>query len=679
MLINEDGYRLWLRYQKIDDDTILSQYRRMIDGVTILPNGVTYDILKDELDLALPVLLGKQIPIGRTILTGGVLVVGVIDNLRNLNLPISESDGREMGDEGFLIRQYEGEEDSRIVIASNKHTALITGMFHFLRLLQTHQDINHIDIINSPRIRRRLLSHWDNIDGSIERGYAGRSLWQWNELPDTIDPRYHDYARACASIGINGVILNNVNSQPGILSTDYLVKIAALADIFRPYGIRIYLSPPFYAPMRLGDLKTSDPRDPGVIGWWKEKVDEIYNLIPDFGGFQVKASSEEQLGPQDYGANHHDGANVLAEVTRDYKGVVLWRAFVYDTKIDNDRAKCAYKEFMPLDGKFDPGVFIQVKNGPVDFQPREPFHPLFGTMLGTPLSLELQITQEYLGQAVHLVYLAPMWKEVLNADTYARGEGSTVSGVIDGTLYGNTESAIVGVSNTGSDRNWCGHHFAQANWYTFGRLAWDHTLSSADICEEWIRMTWSNDRVIVEPVKTMMLGSWEACVDYMTPLGLHHIMREGHHYGPDPAFNGAEREDWNSVYYHKADKEGLGFDRSSSGSNAAGQYLSPLREKFDNLETCAEKYLLWFHHVPWNYHLKSGKTLFEELQDHYDSGVEYITEIRKTWDSLHGKIDSQRFVHVRKKLEEQEKCAKLWRDVCTNYFRQFTGSDKKNR
>jgi len=315
----------------------------------------------------------------------------------------------------------------------------------------------------------------------------------------------------------------------------------------------------------------------------------------------------------------------------------------------------------------------QVKNGPVDFQPREPFHPLIGSMLGTPLALELQITQEYLGQAVHLVYLAPMWKEVLDADTFTGGKGSIVSGIIDGSRYRNTDSAIVGISNTGSERNWCGHHFAQANWYVFGRLAWEHHLSSEDICEEWIRTTWSNDPVVLESIKKMMLFSWEACVDYMTPLGLHHIMQEGHHYGPDPAFNGASRVDWNSVYYHRADEKGLGFDRSSRGSNAVSQYFSPLREEFENLETCPEKYLLWFHHVPWKYRFHSGRTLFEEIRDHYNSGVEYTTGMRNTWEGLKGKIDPQRFEHVKNKLIEQEENTALWRDVCTDYFLQFAG------
>jgi alpha-glucuronidase len=676
ILKNEDGYRLWLRYNKVDDSNRLTQYREVIGSVSILVEGAAYDIIKYELDLALPSLLDKIISIGRTKKTGNTVVAGTVKNLKRIDMDIPQFDCHKMGDEGFLIRNTTTGENERIVITANSDAGVIAGIFHFLRLLQTYQDICKIDILSCPRIHRRLLSHWDNIDGSIERGYAGRSLWKWAKLPDRTKRRYCDYARACASIGINGTILNNVNSQAESLSTEYLVKTAALADVLRPYGIRVYLSAAFSAPVQLGGLATADPRDPEVALWWKKKVDEIYSLIPDFGGFQVKAGSEGQPGPQDYGANHHDGANMLADVLYSHKGVVLWRAFVYDTAIDKDRAKCAYKEFAPLDGKFHPGAFVQVKNGPIDFQPREPFHPLFGAMSKTPLALELQITQEYLGQAVHLVYLAPMWKEVLDADTYARGKRSKVGNIIDDSLFGNTDSAIVGVANTGSARNWCGHHFAQANWYAYGRLAWDYLLSNESICEEWIRMTWSNDPAILDSIKNMMLGSWEACVNYMTPLGLHHIMQEGHHYGPDPAFNSARREDWNSVYFHRADTEGLGFDRTSTGSNATGQYFSPLREEYDRLETCPERYLLWFHHVPWDYRLKSGKTLFDEIQCYYDAGVDYVTGMQRIWDKLQVKIDPQRHEHVRKKVQEQQKNARLWRDVCTRYFRQFIKPDR---
>jgi alpha-glucuronidase len=673
---NEDGYRLWLRYNRVDNNGRLTQYRQLIGSAAILEKGEMYDVIKYELDLALRALLGKTVLIGQGKSSDKALVIGTVKNLKKIDVNISRSDCLKMGKEGFLIRDFQTGENKLLIITANSEIGVIRGVFHFLRLLQTQQDIRKIDILSCPKIRRRLLAHWDSIDGHVERGYAGLSIWKWNGLPEKIDPRYRDYARACASIGINGTILNNVNIRIDCLSTEYLVKTAAIADVLRPYGVRVYLSVSFNAPVRSGHLKTSDPRDPEVIRWWREKVDEIYNFIPDFGGFQIKANSEGQPGPRDYGANHDDGANVLADALYPHKGIVLWRAFVYDTTIDKDRAKCAYKEFMPLDGKFSPNAFVQVKNGPVDFQPREPFSPLFGAMQKTPLALELQITQEYLGQGYHLVYLAPMWKEVLDADTYAKSAGSTVARVTDGSLYNHPDSAIVAVANTGSDRNWCGHHFAQANWYAYGRLAWDYSLSSEAICKEWIRMTWSNDTDIVNTIKTMMLGSWEACVNYMTPLGMHHLMQEGHHYGPDPTFNGAPREDWNSVYYHKADAKGLGFERSSKGSNATSQYFSPLREEYDNLATCPEKYLLWFHHVPWNYRLESGRKLMDEIEYRYQSGVDYVDQMVDTWETLQGKIDDQRYEHVSKRLKEQQENARLWRDVCVKYFRQFAECKK---
>ncbi len=668
----EDGYELWLRYRRVDDPELLEQYRSAVGRATVLGSGVTSAIIRSELALALPGLLGNPVPIPREP-AGNVLVVGTADELAAEGVPLSDAERDRLGEEGFLIRSHQAGSNRRTLITGNSGPAVLTGVFHFLRLLQKRQDIHALDLFSRPRIRRRILTHWDNLDGTIERGYAGRSLWNWDELPAKLDPRYHDYARACASIGINGTCLTNVNADARSLTAEYLEKTAALADVFRPYGIRIYLSPDFAAPIRLGDLDTSDPRDASVAAWWQRKVDEIYRLIPDFGGFQVKANSEGQSGPQDYGANHDDGANMLADALAPHGGIVLWRAFVYDAAIDADRAKCAYKEFVPLDGKFRSNVLVQAKNGPIDFQPREPFHPLFGAMRQTPLALELQITQEYLGQSVHLVYLGGMWKEVLDSDTYAEGPGSTVAQVVDGSLYDHPDSCIIGVANTGSDRNWCGHHFAQANWYAFGRLAWDPGLSAEAIADEWIRMTWSNDQPVVDAIKTMMLGSWEACINTMTPLGLHHLMQEGHHYGPDPAFNGAKRVDWNNVYFHRADKSGLGFDRSSRGSNAVGQYHSPLRERFDDMDTCPEELLLWFHHVPWDHRLRSGQTLWQELQHRYDAGVASVERMRDIWQELEGRVDPQRHEHVSRRLEQQLDNARLWRKTCIDYFGQFVG------
>ena len=670
-ITGEDGYELWLRYRKVNDAARLAQYRTAITSAVALGTGATTAIIQSELARALPVLLDNAVPFLEKP-DGNALVVGTLDELAAIGVSIPKTDCRALGEEGFLIRSQRAGDTNRILIAGNSAPAVLTGVFHFLRLVQTHQDIRALDFSSSPRIRRCILAHWDNLDGSIERGYAGRSLWNWDALPQKIDARYYDYARACASIGINGTCLNNVNANAKSFTTEYLEKTAALADLFRPYGIRVYLSIAFSAPIQLGGFATSDPRDPAVAAWWKQKVDEIYRLIPDFGGFQVKANSEGQPGPQDYGASHADGANMLADALATHGGIVLWRAFVYDTTVDADRAKCAYKEFVPLDGKFQSNIFVQVKNGPIDFQPREPFHPLFGAMPQTPLAPELQITQEYLGQSVHLVYLAGMWKEILDSDTYAKGSGSTVAKVVDGSLHDHSDSCVIGVANTGSDRNWCGHHFAQANWYAFGRLAWDCDLSADSIADEWIRMTWSNDLRVLDAIKTMMLGSWEACINYMTPLGLHHMMREHHHYGPDPGFDAAPRPDWNNVYFHRADAKGLGFDRSSTGSNAVSQYHSPLREQFDNINTCPEKFLLWFHHVPWGYRLKSGNTLWEELQYRYDAGVAFAEKMRDIWLSLRPRIDPARYAHVSARLEQQIENAREWREVCINYFSRFS-------
>ena len=671
---NEDGYELWLRYRQVDNSERLTQYRQAINEVVVPGTSDTIQIISDELKRSLPVLLAREVPISKQKPGSNALVVGTVGELEIMGVAISQAQRQELGAEGFLIASQPSDKHSWIVVTANSETAVLTRIFHFLRLLQTHQDIADLNIVSIPRIQHRILGHWDNIDGSIERGYAGQSLWNWDDLPEIIDPRYYDYARACASIGINATCLNNVNAQTKSLTTDYLLKTAVLADLFRPYGIQVYLSPIFSAPIQLGRLPTADPQNPTVQKWWHKKVDEIYRLIPDFGGFQVKANSEGQPGPQDYGANHDDGANMLAAVLAPHGGTLLWRAFVYDVTVESDRAKCANKEFESLDGNFMPNVFVQAKNGPIDFQPREPFHPLFGRMEQTPMALEVQISQEYLGQSIHLVYMADMWKEVLDADTYAKGPGSTVARVVDGSVFNHDTSCILGVSNTGSDRNWCGHHFSQANWYAYGRLAWDYELSAATIADEWARMTWSNETAVLAPIKAMMAGSWPACINYMTPLGLHHIMQEGHHYGPDPGHNSAPREDWNCVYFHRADKAGLGFDRSRSGSNAVSQYHSPLCEQFDNLATCPEKYLVWFHHVPWGLRLQSGRTLWEEMQVLYNEGVASVEQMVTTWQDLETVIDPQRYQHVSERLALQLESAREWRDVCLGYFGQFPSS-----
>jgi len=560
-----------------------------------------------------------------------------------------------------------------ILITANTDAGILYGVFHFLRLLQTHQPVSELAITSVPRIKLRMLNHWDNLNRTVERGYAGCSIWDWQRLPGFIDQRYIDYARANASIGINGTVLTNVNANAVVLTEPWLKKVAALADVFRTYHIKVYLTARFSAPVEMGGLKTADPLDSAVRNWWKQKVDEIYNYIPDFGGFLVKANSEGQPGPQNYGRTHADGANMLADALAPHHGIVMWRAFVYRNETPKNRFKHEYNEFKPLDGKFRENVLVQVKNGPIDFQPREPFHPLFGAMPQTPLMMEFQLTQEYLGFATHLVFLAPLFKEVLSANTYAKNNNSTVAQIVDGSADDHTLSGMAGVSNIGSDLNWTGHPFGQANWYALGRLAWNHDISSAQIANEWIRETYTNQQPFVDSVQTIMLASREITVDYMTPLGLHHIMGYGHHYGPAPWYSKAPRADWNPVYFHKADSAGIGFNRTATGSNALAQYQPAVREQFENMNSCPEKYLLWFHHVPWSFKMKSGRTLWEEMCYKYNTGVDSVRWMQRTWSHLKKYISEERFKEVQMLLNIQEQEAVWWRNACLLYFQTFSG------
>jgi alpha-glucuronidase len=668
----DDGYRLWLRYDRISNPDLLSAYKKSITGFLMEGNSPTLLVAKKELTEGLKGLLGQSIPEIKSLISNGTLIIGT---------PLSSSAIREMkletklvvaGNEGFIIFRTTHLKKQVTVIAANEDIGVLYGVFHFLKVLQTHQDISGINIESTPRIKLRVLNHWDNLDRTVERGYAGISIWDWHKLPDYIDTRYHDYARANASIGINGTVVTNVNANARILTPSHLEKVAALADVFRPYGIKVYLTARFSAPIEIGELKTADPLDQAVQHWWNEKVKEIYSFIPDFGGFLVKANSEGQPGPQNYGRSHVDGANMLADAVAPFNGVVMWRAFVYDDKVPDDRAKQAFNEFIPFDGQFRKNVLIQVKNGAIDFQPREPFHPMFGAMPKTPLMMEFQITQEYTGFSTHLVHLANQFKECLDSDTYAKGEGSTVAKVIDGSLDNHQLSGIAGVANIGTDRNWTGHHFGQANWYSFGRLAWDHHLSPEQIADEWIRMTFTNDRTFIEPVKTLMDRSWDITVNYMTPLGLHHIMGWSHHYGPAPWIKDKHRADWTSVYYHQANTTGIGFNRTASGSGAVAQYFPEARGVFDSRENCPEKFLLWFHHVGWAEKMKSGRTLWDELCHSYYTGADSVKWMQQTWNTIKSKIDPERAHHVTQFLSIQQKEAVWWRNACVLYFQSFS-------
>ena len=666
---DEDGYKLWLRYAP--PGNAASNYRKAVRQIRVDGSSATCNAIRDELKSATAAMLGGPVPLIENDLADGAVIVGSPGDsavIRELNWT---AELKAAGDEGFIIRSTRVARHPVTVIAANTEIGALYGSFHFLRLMQTGQPIGRLNITERPALQLRLMNHWDNPDGTIERGYAGRSLWQWSELPDKLSQRYADYARADASIGINGAVINNVNADARMLSPEYLRKIAALAGVWRPYGVRMYVSANFAAPVRLGGLSTADPLDKGVIDWWKAKADEIYALIPDFGGFLVKANSEGQPGPKTYGRTHAEGANVLADALAPHKGNVIWRAFVYDQDIDPDRVKRAYIEFTRLEGKFRPNVAIQAKNGPLDFQPREPFHPLFGGLKQTPVIAEIQASQEYLGQAKHLVYLGTMWEEFLQSDTFATGKGSTVAKVLAGKIYPGQLTGMVSVTNPGLNANWCGHHFCQANWFAFGRLAWNPDLSAKQIADDWTRMTFTNDDKTVAVIRDMMMGSRETFVNYTMPLGLHHMIG-GDHYAPQPWNAQASEADWTAVYYHKASTEGIGFDRTKKGDKYLKQYFPPVRDMFNDLATCPEKFLLWFHRCAWDYKTKSGKILWDALCAKYYEGTRQAAALQTTWQSLAGKIDARRHKEVADRLAIQVADSAKWRDQILEYFGQFS-------
>lgn len=664
----EDGYRAWLRYETVSDANILAEYRNEIDGVAIYGDSPTLSVIFDEFAEALPHLLNKEISIQKGKIAKGNVIVSTPENSTKVAEAMGENELQELGEEGFIIR----EADEDIIITANTDIGLLYGSFEFLRQLQTQATIKEIDIKSVPKVEYRMLNHWDRLSRMVERGYAGLSIWDWGTLPEYKHPRYTDYARLNASIGINAVSVNNVNAESRIFNDEFLGKLVTIAEVLRPYGIKLFVSVNYQTPIQVGGLKTADPLDPQVAEFWKTKADQIYSMIPDFGGFLVKADSEGEPGPFAYGRDHAQGANVLAKALKPHGGVVIWRAFVYSPE-QTDRFREAYDEFKPLDGKFDDNVIVQIKNGPIDFQPREPFSPLFGDMEQTPAMLELQITQEYFGFSNHLAYQGTLFKEALENDTYAKGEGSTVGKVISGEVFEYEHTGMAGVIGVGTDRNWTGHTFVQSSWYAFGRLAWDYTLSAEDIAKEWVKMTFSNNPEVVEPLTEIMMYSREAGVNYRMPLGLTHLYAQGHHYGPAPWTWDLPRPDWTAVYYHKADKKGIGFDRTTTGSNAIEQYREPIEEKYSKPETTPENLLLWFHHLPWTYKMESGNTLWEELVYKYYEGVDQVHEMQNTWEAMEGKIDQRRFEHVKALLEIQEKDAIRWRNSCVLYFQSVSG------
>lgn len=641
-----DGSQLWLGKQYANSCQVISQ----------LPDDATAKIAKQELE----------------------------NNWRGKNVELKIDKSLNLG-EGYNIYARPAQQGDNIqyeaTITASNPIGLLYGAYELIRLQNTdayntgsgkQQNFNKaIDETEKPQVGLRILNHWDNLDGSIERGYAGKSIFKWEEIKlgkngkgGSISKSLHDrlitYARANASLGINGSVLNNVNASPKMMTAEYINKVKIIANILRPYGIRVYLSINFASPMALGYTKTADPLDKKVQQWWKKKAKEIYTTIPDFGGFLVKANSEGQPGPGDYHRTHADGANMLADAVKPYGGIIMWRSFVYGANHKGeDRVKQAVSEFKGMDGKFRDNVILQSKNGPLDFQPREPYAPIFDNIKQTPQIAELQITQEYLGQSKHLTYLAPMWKEFFGFVNPDRLVG------------------ISGVANIGDDANWCGHPFSQANWYAFGRLAWNPSLTAEEIAHEWIVQTYENqDEKFTKPVEMMMMTSREACVNYMMPLGLHHIFKFDHHYGPEPdGFIASYPLEWCPVYYHKADAQGIGFDRSSKGTDAVGQYPEPYRSLYDNIETCPEEYLLWFHHVPWTYKMKSGSTLWQELCMKYNMGVAMVEVYRDFWHTSakqYMKGHEQEWQHTDSLLNVQLENAKEWRNTCLKYFQTFS-------
>ncbi len=652
-LLAEDGYELWMRYRLLPK----SKQVPVSQIVCPMPTARHIKQAQTELKMGLEAMLGHSVNVVDKVTKENALLIGT--PLTNEWLNELDVDLRPFNEEAFVYFPAVFRGKKVHVIVAQELEGVMYGSFWFLRQLQSGKPLPKKRYYSAPRYKLRLLNHWDNLNRSVERGYAGQSIWDWHKLPEYVDPRITDYARANASIGINGTVLTNVNANAMVLRADYILKTKAIADTLRPYGIKVYLTARFSAPIELGGLKTADPLDPQVRQWWKEKVAEIYGEINDFGGFVVKANSEGQPGPQNYGRSHADGANMIAEALEHHGGILMWRAFVYDDKTPVDRAAQAYSEFKPLDGKFLPNVIVQVKNGPIDFQPREPFSPLFGALQQTPSLMEVQVTKEYLGFATHLAYLGTMWQEALASPTRRLGKQK----VLD-TLTG-----IAGVSNIGSDRNWCGSHFDQANWYALGRLAWDPTLGAERVADEWARMTFGP--AVAKPVVSMLMRSREAVVNYTGPLGLTHLMATGHHYGPGPWVNNLGRADWNPVYFHRADKDGIGFDRMSAGT--LKQYAPGWQEIWGKPSTTPDNLLLWFHHVPWTHRLGSGKTVWEELVSRYTSGVSEVASMQDEWAKLKNKIDPARHSQVTEFLKIQHKEAKWWRDASIAYWQSLNG------
>ncbi|WP_199616045.1 alpha-glucuronidase family glycosyl hydrolase [Paenibacillus alkalitolerans] len=681
----DNGYEAWLRYGLLPEQ-IRDGYASWCSQLVIAERSVVMESVRKELVRGLSSMLGRKPRVSDKPGRNGTILAGTFECAQVAAFIGGTEIPEALPEDGFVIRTVDNGPKSRcIVLASPTDKGVLYAAFHLLRLIGTGQDLHALSVVERPRNRLRMINQWDNMDGSIERGYAGRSIFYRNGKFIRDKSRFRDYARMLASVGVNAIAINNVNvnnAETKLIAPELLPSVANVADIFRAYGIKVYLSINFASPIQIGALPTADPLDSGVRRWWAERAEDIYRRIPDFGGFLVKADSEFRPGPFTYGRNHADGANMLAEALEPFGGIVVWRCFVYNCQQDwrdrsTDRARAAYDHFTPLDGTFRDNVILQIKNGPMDFQVREPVSPLFGGLRRTNTLLELQITQEYTGQQRHLCYLVPQWKEIVDLDTYAAGEGTTVSKIVDGSVFGRPYGGFAAVSNIGDDANWCGHVLAQANLYGFGRLAWNPELATKQITDEWVKLAFGNDPEVAAAIGRMLLSSWEIYESYTAPLGVGWMVNPGHHYGPN--VDGYEYSMWGT--YHFADCHGIGVDRTvATGTGFAGQYHDIPAARYESLETCPDELLLFFHHVPYTHRLHSGKTVIQHIYDSHFEGVERVEELKRTWESLRSRIDEGRFTHVLGRLEEQVEHAKEWRDMINTYFYRKSGiPDERSR
>ncbi|GAF64186.1 alpha-glucuronidase [Bacillus sp. TS-2] len=678
------AYKCWLNYDLIAKNDRLEEYKEICGDFNVLGDTLIYKSIKEELTVALHSMSQKE-EVAESTFEDATLIISDSERVNLEDYGVEPTLFSSINEEGFLIKSFHNGERNTVLIIGKTDKGSLYGTYHFLRLLQGNESIEALHILNSPKNRVRMMNQWDNVDGSIERGYSGQSIFFENDQITSNLDRVKDYARLLASVGVNAISINNVNVwkvETHFITNRFINEIADIAGIFRSYGLKLFLSINFASPIELGDLQTADPLDKEVKNWWKEKAAEIYKVIPDFGGFVVKADSEHRPGPFSYDRNHADGANLLAEALESFGGIVVWRCFVYNCMQDwrdrkTDRAKAAYENFKPLDGKFHSNVILQVKNGPMDFQVREPVSPLFGALQQTNQVLEFQIAQEYLGQQKDLCFLVPMWKEVLDFDTYAKGEGSTVKKIVDGSLYDYQISGIAAVSNIGNDENWTGNTLAQANLYGYGRLIWDPDLTADEIATEWVSLTFGNDDNVQEQVLSMLMDSWGIYENYTTPLGIGWMINPHHHYGPN--VDGYEYSRWGT--YHFADRDGLGVDRTiETGTGYTAQYFKENQEIYNSLSDCPDEFLLFFHHVPYTHVLKSGETVIQHYYNSHFKGVEQVESLIEKWTSLEGKMEKQQFENVLNRLDMQLTNAKEWRDQVNTYFYRKSGiEDEKGR